>query len=341
MLTPEDVAAKFRLVAPVSTTRPLGDGHINETFLIGLRSGTGVVLQRINPQVFPGSWDVAENTARVVDHLYAAGGGVPHLIRSLEDKPGWRDDEGSVWRMFEYVEDTRSLQRVETTDQAREAGRAFGDFQRRLSNFPGDELYPAIPHFHDIDRCFAKFSQAATGELAAISDDVAFVAERRHFADRRLTEQEVVIHGDCKIDNLLFDAVQDEVVAVIDLDTVMVGDRLWDFGDLVRSAAASGEEDSRTVDVSLDLFGALAEGFLAGSGWKPDGAERQAMVRAPRVMGLMLGVRFLTDYLEGNPYFKVDDPEHNLRRARAQFRLVAAFERNGTAMTRVITELTA
>ena len=341
MLTPETIATKFRLVAPVSTIRPLGAGHINETFLIGLRSGAGVVLQRINPQVFPGAWDVVENTGRIVAHLEATGGGVPHLIESLEDQPGWRDAEGGVWRMFDYVEDARSLQRVESTAQAREAGRAFGDFQRRLSDFPEAELHPAIPHFHDIDWCFAKFSQAATGDLAPISDDLAFVAERRHFADRRLTADDIVIHGDCKIDNLLFDGVQDRVVAVIDLDTVMAGDRLWDFGDLVRSAAASGEEDSRSIDVSLDLFAAIAEGFLEGSGWQPGGAECEAMVRAPRVMGLMLGVRFLTDYLEGNPYFKVDDPEHNLRRARAQFRLVSAFERNRTAMTRVITELTA
>lgn len=341
MLAPEAIAAKFQLSAPVSSIRPLGDGHINETYLISVRTGAGAVLQRINPHVFPMSWDVAENSSRVLDHLEAAGGGVPRLIRTLENQPAWRDADGGVWRMFGYVEGARSLRQVESTDQAREAGRAFGDFQRRLGNFPGAQLYPAIPHFHEIDWCFTKLSSAATGELAAFSDDLAFVAERRHFADRPLTAQKIVIHGDCKIDNLLFDAEQDQVVAVIDLDTVMVGDRLWDFGDLVRSAAASGEEDSRTIDVSLDLFGALAEGFLNGSGWKPDGAEREAMVRAPRVMGLMLGVRFLTDHLEGNPYFKVDDPEHNLRRARAQFRLVSALERNGVAMTRIITELTA
>lgn len=335
----ETVATKFQLSAPFSSVRQFGAGHINDTYLVILRSDARAVLQRINRDVFPGAWDVAANVALVVAHLEAAGGGVPGLIRTLENEPAWRDAEGRVWRMFDYIEDARTLQQVETADQAREAGRAFGDFQRRLGDFPRAKLYPAIPHFHDIGWCFMKFSSAATGDLTSISDDLAFVAERRHFADRRLTADDIVIHGDCKINNVLFDAEQDHVVAVIDLDTVMVGDRLWDFGDLVRSAAASGTEDAPTIDVSLSLFRAIAEGFLDGSGWKPDAMERDAMVRAPRVMALMLGVRFLTDYLVGNQYFKVDDPEHNLRRARAQFRLVSALERNGVAMTRIITEL--
>ena len=335
----ESVATEFQLAAPLSSIRQFGDGHINDTYLVIVLAGARAVLQRINQDVFPGAWDVAANVARVVAHLEAAGGGVPELIRTLKDEPAWRDAEGEVWRMFHYVEDARTLQQVENADQAREAGRAFGDFQRRLSDFPRAELHVAIPHFHDIDWYFTKFSSAATGDLSSISDDLAFVAERRHFADRRLTADDIVIHGDCKINNVLFDAEQDQVVAVIDLDTVMVGDRLWDFGDLVRSAAASAVEDAPTIDISLDLFRAIAEGFLAGSGWKPDGMERDAMVRAPRVMALMLGVRFLTDYLVGNQYFKVDDPEHNLRRARGQFRLVSALERNGTAMTRIVTEL--
>lgn len=334
----ETVAAAFQIDGVVSSIRPLGRGHINDTYLVTTDTDNRTVLQRVNPEVFPEPWGVVENVARIIAHLSAVGGGVPALIPAVDGAPGWRDPDGDAWRMLQYFDQARTLERLETNAQARAAGYAFGDFQRRLADFPGADLHVAIPHFHDLDGYLAAFSKAAGGQLGSISDDLAFVADRRHFAERKLSTTRCVIHGDCKIDNLLFEPDEDQVVAVIDLDTVMVGDPLWDFGDLVRSAAASGAEDARTIDISLDAYRAIIEGYLEASGHEPDGAMRDALVRAPRVMALMLGVRFLTDHLSGDRYFKVDDPEHNLRRARAQFRLVTALERNGAAMTRIVTQ---
>ncbi len=326
-------AAKVWLSVPI-TAEPLGEGHINDTWLVVSPAGR-FVLQRLSAAVFPHPAEVAAKVSRVVEHLSRGKRvPVPALLATTSGGRWHEDDHGAVWRLWEYLAGTRALQRLATPDQGRAAGAAFGTFQLAVADLPGGATEP-VPGFLQLPRYLSELDAAAgTPADGAVEAALDFIDSRRQSA-LPFTEPDRLIHGDCKINNLLFHAHRDEVAAVIDLDTVMLGHWAWDFGDLARSAAAGVEG----FDVSR--FAAVAAGFTR-SGALQNGAGGDvvdALVQAPRHVALMLGVRFLTDHLRGDRYFKVAYAGENLDRARHQLALVDDMERQERAMATAVRHL--
>lgn len=344
---PRGIARRFQLESEVQWARPYGNGHINATFLVACGEPGGerrYLLQRINAHVFCDPPALMENLGRVTRHVRArlAGEGVEDLGRRAlalvpsEDGADFvRDEDGDYWRCFPFIEGTRTLAKVESAAQAFEAARAYGAFQRLLSDLPPPSLVPTIPHFHDAGMRFRAFHAVLDQDLhhraTQAVPEIRFALENRALAEffagfiARGEMGERIVHNDTKLDNLLFDATADEALCVVDLDTVMPGLPLYDFGDLARSAACGAVEDEFRLDkvfVEPTLFGALAKGFLEGSGDGLNAAERENLVGATQVFAYTLGLRFLTDFLEGDRYFRIRREGHNLDRARVQFALL-------------------
>ncbi len=298
---------------------PLGDGFINETLLVETGRGR-FVLQRINERVFPDPLGIAEKVQQVVAYLQsAAPGRVPALEPNRRGSYLWQDDGGGYWRLWHYAENTRTLQALENGRQARSAGRAFGEFQSLMKGFPSPVEDP-MPGFMQLDcylRDFAAAFDAASESPREAEDLLGFIDARRGLGEL-FAVRDRIVHADCKVNNLLFSAEADEVAGILDLDTVMFGHWAWDFGDLARSAALEGGS------FSVDRLIALAKGFVPAAGIDPGPDE---LLMAPRYITLMLGVRFLTDHLRGDRYFRVTAPGDNLRRAEEQFALLEDMER--------------
>ncbi|MDZ7669215.1 MAG: aminoglycoside phosphotransferase family protein [Gammaproteobacteria bacterium] len=312
--------AAWLSAADAAVLSPLGNGHINDTWLVET-AASRFVLQRISAAVFADPRGVADKVARVVSHL--RGGGrvnVPELLPTAAGNP-WLEDAGGVWRLWEFVAGGRTLERLTRPAQAEAAGAAFGHFQRALADF-GVAVADPIPGFLCLQHYLAELDTVLAAAVTdrAVDDLLAAVATRTDL--RGLFEdRDRLVHGDCKVNNLLFHPDRAEVVCVLDLDTVMCGHWAWDFGDLARSAAARGERFGERFDVAL--FAAAARGFTAAAGIPVD---RDALLLAPRYVALMLGVRFLTDHLRGDRYFKVAARGDNLARARAQLALLEDME---------------
>jgi len=341
----------------VRGVRPYGRGHINATFLVDA-SGPGgdgrFILQRINSSVFRDPATLMANLGRVTRHLRSRleAEGAPELDRraltlvSSEDGRDFVEDAtGGFWRCFPFLEGTREVVAVENRDQAFHAAKAFGTFQRLLSDLPEPSLTPTIPHFHDAQRRFEAFAAAMDCDLLNRANQA--VPEIRYaLGNRPLAEffagfiargemSERVTHNDTKLDNLLFDTASGQALCVIDLDTVMPGLALYDFGDLARSAACTAAEDELQLDkvrVDPDIFGALAKGFLEGTEPGLSAVERENLVGATQVFAYTLGLRFLTDFLEGDRYFRIHREGHNLDRARAQFALLRDLQEQEDAL---------
>jgi Ser/Thr protein kinase RdoA (MazF antagonist) len=300
----------------------LGAGHIHDTYLVA--EGTSRwVLQRINRQVFVDADGLMDNVQRVVSHISnRAPGFVAELKMTLSGTWFHVGDAGSCWRLSDFVADTHTLQSLENTAQAQSAGRAFARYQNLLVDLPKPELIDPIAGFMRLHRYLAEYDKLAT------ANDVwrDFVAERASL-QHVLQSADDYVHGDCKVNNLLFIDGSDEVGCIVDLDTTMRGHWAWDFGDLVRSGAV------RDGGLSVNLFAALAEGFV---GEKRSRIVSRDLVIAPRYVCFMLGVRFLTDHLNGDHYFKVSAPGENLTRAERQFRLLEEMEVAEPEMLRLV-----
>jgi Ser/Thr protein kinase RdoA (MazF antagonist) len=322
-----------------------GEGNINDSFFVGDDTAPGwrYVLQRINRQVFPDPAAVVRNQLRVIDHLRATA---PDFIVPLErtTSGGWYfADASGVWRLQPFRGQSRTVAVLDGPGQAFAAASAFGRFQALLADLPTSQIAVAIPHFHDLAWHYARLDACianAAPRVSGASDVLQFVEARRGFCELAARGPDGVIHGDCKMSNLLFAADSERVVAVIDLDTVMTGRRSWDFGDLVRSALA-GDERQTPKPIAMPLYRALAQGFLDGGGERlaADPGLRSAMIDAPLYMTFMLGVRFLVDHLEGDRYFKQRRKDENLLRARLQFRLAESLEHARSDMARVLADM--
>jgi aminoglycoside phosphotransferase (APT) family kinase protein len=300
--------------------------HINDSYVVSSPgSSRRLLLQRLNRTVFSEPRRVMENVVRVTRHI-----GGPLLLVPAADGRDWlEDDNGDVWRAYRYIEGAQSYQQPRSAAQAFAAARAFGEFQRRLADLPGPPLHETIPGFHDTPRRFAALERAVdrdpAGRAASARHEITAVLRHHPRAGALMAAglPRRVVHNDAKIANLLFDA-GDTPICVVDLDTVMPGLALWDFGDLARSAAtraAEDETDLSRVTVEPDLFEALARGYLEGTGDLLDTEERRLLVTAAQVITLEQGVRFLTDYLEGDRYYRIARPAHNLERCRNQLHL--------------------
>jgi Ser/Thr protein kinase RdoA (MazF antagonist) len=271
------------------------------------------------------------------------------LVAARDGSPFHVDAAGGVWRTFRFLEGTRGFDAIESPAQAFEAARAFGAFAAMLADLPPPPLHATIPHFHDLGRRLEAFEAAVRSDAygRAVAAGAEVTALRQSIADleRELAALDVaalprrVVHHDCKLNNLLFDEESGEALCVIDLDTVMAGNLLSDFGELVRTGACPAPEDERDlarVHFDLALFEALARGYLAGIGRLLSEHERRALPLAGRLFGLMNAVRFLTDHLTGDVYFRIRREGHNLDRARAQLRLAERMLEHADRMREIV-----
>ena len=298
-------------------------GHINDTWFVDTDRGHRYVLQRINPQVFADAAGVVANTARVVATIERSVPGlVPPIVAGRDGAPAVVAG-GAAYRMLGFVAG-RNLAGLESGQQASAAGFAFGRFQQALKSYDRAGHVVPIARFHELNWQLERFDRVlehpAPGRFALAADDVAKAQLERSRVVADALGPFGMIHGDGKVTNLLFDA-HDNVVAVLDLDTVMWGALSWDFGDLVRSAAALGAEDDPDIGFSLERYAALASGYVRGAGDLVTAELRAALGAVPAYMAYMLALRFLIDFLDGDTYFRVAHPQHNLLRARCQFRL--------------------
>ncbi len=353
------IADAFALGAFQEAT-PWGHGHINDTFAVTTATTAGtrrVILQRVNDRVFRNVPALMENVQRVTAHVARAMrlAGECDERRALTLIPGQagssyhRDPAGNYWRCYRLIENARSYDIVENAAMARETARAIGEFQRLLADLPGPRLHETIPDFHHTRRRFealrAVWARDPHGRKAAARDEIAFVFEREAMVDVLLglhasgAIPERITHNDSKLNNVMIDDATQRRLCVIDLDTVMPGLALYDFGDMVRSAttsAAEDETDLRRVTARLDIFEALVGGYLSATRGFLNRAEIAHLAFAGRLITLEIGVRFLTDFLEGDVYFKTARPGHNLDRARNQFAVLRSLEVQRSAMEEIV-----
>lgn len=350
---PEDEATRvlalarcFALPHPALQARPFGGGHINDTWRLELENGQAVLLQRINTQVFERVDVLMANLCRVLDHLWAKTEDprkVMRLGRTLSGECCLKTESNDVWRCLHFIEKTRCLRRSENLQQAFEAGRAFGEFQAQLRDLPAPALEDSLPGFHEMPLRWAPFERAVASDpfqrVEAVASDIDFALQNRgllSLLSEGLPKGEMprcITHNDAKLENLLFDQDEDKALCVIDLDTVQMGVALFDFGDLARSAASSAceEGDPESVEVVPDRFKALRDGFLEGRRGLT-AFERRHMVQATQAFAYTLGLRFLTDYLLGDVYFRVKHREENRQRARGQFTLLKSLMRQEASL---------
>ena len=323
--------------------QPLGRGHIHATFVASYRGSDGSLVryvhQRVNTEVFPDVALLHDNLERVTAQLGAAAigpraGAAFRLCRTVDGGPLAPDGQGNLWRTLTFVEGATSRSRFDSPSEAVSAGAAAARFVADLACLPGPPLGEVVPGFHDVVKRLAALDDAASADivgrvgvcrkevdsvldLAAIAYDVAAARVDGTLPDR-------IVHNDAKADNVLLDDRSGDAVCLVDLDTVGPGTVLFDVGDLIRSGAATTPEDGRAdgVGVRADIVDAVLRGYAeAGSRYLTPG-ELSLLPRAAPLMALESAARFLTDHLQGDTYFRVDGPGHNLRRARNQLRLV-------------------
>ena len=349
----EAAAAVERFAAPgrLASLEPFAKGLINHSWVAVLEhcgDERRYLLQQINRHVFHRPEDVVENMLRITRHLAAriardgegdAARSVQALVPTHQGQPACRDARGETWRLVPWIEGTLALDGATSAADAFEAARAFGRFERQLSDLPEPRLHATIPGFHDTPGRLAAFERVRhadpAGRAAETRDAIAAVLDRRGLAEAlagpasRGEIPERPAHNDAKIANVLFDAPSRAALCVVDLDTTMPGYAPHDFGDLVRSAiseSAEDEPDVGRVRLRLPVFEALARGFVAGGGPGLAPAERALLVTGALVIVYEQAVRFLGDYLDGDRYYRTTRPRHNLDRARTQLRLLELLE---------------
>ena len=331
---------------PVSCER-YGHGHINETYRVLTAEGGDYILQKLNRGVFKNPEQVMENIALVTEHigkkLVAKGQdplrGTLHLCKADDGKPYNIDGDGELWRVFDFVRDSLAIQMPRSTEEFASAGHAFGEFAAMLSDFPAEQLYDVIPQFHDTPKRYRDFLAAVErdvcGRAAEVKTEIEFYRARADYYHTLMRAHERgelplrVTHNDTKINNILFDAESGAPLCVIDLDTVMPGFTVTDFGDAIRfgaSTAAEDEVDLSKVHLSVEKYKAYAAAYLAGAGDDLVPAERTMLRDGALMMMLECGMRFLTDYLSGDTYFRITREKHNLDRTRTQIRLAEETE---------------
>ena len=340
----------FNLTGEFVSAAPYGSGHINDTFALTMAvDGESVryIYQRINEHVFKDIPALMDNIARVTAHI---PGGLT-LIPCVDGLPFARDADNAYWRCYVFIEKASTHDIVEHAGQARAAAFSFGEFQERLVDLPGPRLNETILNFHHTRSRFNTLQDAIAADthqrVSEIGDDVEFALSREAMVDRLIDRTargeipERITHNDTKINNVMINDATGEGEAVIDLDTVMPGLVLYDFGDMVRTAtnaAAEDETDLSKVEARMEIFDALAEGYLAAARKFLDPAEIEELEFSGRLITFEIGLRFLTDHLQGDVYFKTHRSNHNLERARCQFALVRNLEANSETLRGIIAD---
>ncbi len=321
---------------------PYGNGHINDTFLVSGAEGKRYILQAINTNIFKKPDEVMHNIQKVTAFLRNVTADTRRVLSLVYTKDGnayHTDADGRAWRVYDFVEDSLCLDTPESREDFYQSAMAFGEFQKQLAAFPVEELYDVIPDFHNTPDRYQKFLQAVEadvcGRAAGVQKEIAFVTARAPFysvledACRAGRLPRRVTHNDTKMNNVMLDKATRNALCVIDLDTIMPGFSVNDFGDSIRfgaSTAAEDEPDLSKVSLDVSLFETYVKGFLAGCGGMLTAAEIDLLPEGAKMMTVECGMRFLTDYLQGDTYFKTKYDDHNLVRCRTQFKLVADME---------------
>ena len=358
------IIPRFAFPGALIECAPIKTGHINATYRLRFRQADGsardFVLQKINTYVFKKPVEVMENVARVTEHITKALAqrGIDPENRVLRLVPvvggGYSVDAGEAgfWRAYDFIAHATTVDHVDTPDQFMEIGSAFGEFQSMLADFPIEVLHDTIPYFHDTRRRLTTFEASvakdAMGRAGAIQEEIVFVRARGEamcgIVDM-IAAGEIplrVTHNDTKINNVMLDVDTKKAMCVIDLDTVMAGSALYDYGDAIRYGACTADEDEtdlNKVSMDVDLFRAFSEGFISQTAKNLTRRELENLPLGALVMTFENGMRFLTDHLDGDVYFHIDRPGHNLDRARCQFRLLEDMEAKRTEMDGIVREL--
>lgn len=339
------------------------DGHINRTYKVEVETENGsefFLLQRINTFVFKNPDELMENIVNVTGFLkekIRKNGGDENretltVIKTKDGRNYFKTDKNNCWRVYSFVRDTYALNSIDNPEIFYETGRAFGIFQRLLSDYPIDSLFETIPDFHNTEKRYESLEKAIKNNRAnrvgEVKKEIEFIRQRkddaRLFTDLlRKNELPVrVTHNDTKLNNILFDKKTDKGICVIDLDTVMPGLSLYDFGDCIRYGASTAKEDEKDlsrVSIDLDLFEAYSNGYLEAAGQSLTEKEKSLLAVSVKIMTLELAIRFLEDYLNGDEYFNINYPDHNLARTRTQIKLVAEIEKKLPQMKKIINSL--
>ncbi|MDD4630871.1 phosphotransferase enzyme family protein [Proteiniphilum sp. UBA5510] len=336
---------------------PLGKGHINDSYKV-ISANNEYVLQRINHHIFQHVPELQNNIFRVTSHIRAKLGeqGVEDIDRKVltlvparDGKLYFNDSYGDYWRMMDFISNSKSYDEI-NPELAYRAGMAFGDFQKMLSDLPGEPLFETIPGFHNMEsrletfRASVKANKAgrlSDSEVADLVKEIEARAKEMCKAEQLHREGKLpkrTNHCDTKVNNILFD-VQDQVLCVVDLDTVMPGYVLSDFGDFIRTGANTGAEDDENLDnisVDLAIFEGYAKGYLQKAASFLTKTEIENLAFGAKLLTYMQTVRFFTDYIDGDTYYKIAYPNHNLVRTKAQFKLLQSLEANFEEMQRIV-----
>jgi len=356
------IASLFDLRSDFVHGHPYGSGHINDTYCVYCdQAGQQLryIVQRINHNVFRDPVALSENVARVTGHALRRLLDENHpeahrrtltVIPANDGKPYAVDADGNTWRVYPFIERARGYDEIEDNRQAEEAAKAFGNFQKLTANLGGGRLHETIPDFHHTRKRFETMVAAAESDsenrAAEVAAELDFVTAREADCSRVVDLiaageiPERVTHNDTKLNNVLLDDVTSEGVCVIDLDTTMPGSVLYDFGDMIRTATPTTREDEADIskiDVRLDRFEALVRGYLSAAGSFLNQVEIEHLAFSGKLLTFECGIRFLTDYLQGDVYFKTRRPGHNLDRCRSQFALVGAIEKRSDELEAIVT----
>lgn len=344
------ITSAFEIEGTFKSGAPYGSGHINDTFQVVVQAKGGdvrFILQRINHNIFKNPVTLMENIQRVTKHIAAkvkARGGdlikeAMQIVPAKDKKVYHQDAAGNYWRSYVFIEGASTHDILETNEQAYQAAKAFGQFARDLEDIGGARLTETIPNFHHTVKRFEALEDAIkkdkVNRKGQCEKDIQWALTKKSFcalivdgiAKGLIPER--ITHNDTKINNVMLDDKTGQCKAVIDLDTVMPGSALYDFGDLVRTSVSTCVEDEKDVskiNVRLDRFEALVKGFLEGAGKCLTKTEIEYLPLCGRIITFECGIRFLTDFLDGDNYFKVHRENHNIERARSQFQLVKKME---------------
>jgi Ser/Thr protein kinase RdoA (MazF antagonist) len=339
---------QFKIEGNFNNAVPYGGGHINDTFKIEVDTAQGTVryiLQRINHLVFKRPEQMMDNIHRVTEHLRnkenSAFKDPMYLIHTHDEEVFHQDPNGNYWRVYNFIEGALTYDIIESTEQAYQGAKAFGIFQCELADLPGGDLYETIPDFHNTPQRYKAFEQATIEGIAErinfAEDEIAQAKKLRKYAPA-ITElldsgaiPYRVTHNDTKLNNVMLEDSTNIGVCVIDLDTLMTGSALYDFGDYIRTAGRIGAEDEKDLDqisFSQEMYEASLKGYLETAGDALNDVEKQNLGISAIVITYEVGLRFLTDYLMGDTYFKTKHETHNLERARVQFKMAREIKKH-------------
>ena len=359
-----DLINQFVVYGDFMVGVPFGNGHVNDTYMLTFDQGgirLNYMLQRINNNVFKDPVKVMENVDRVTAHILKKIRAAHtetrkrtiRLLRTPDNKPYVFDKKGNCWRAYVFMERARAYDVLETPEQAFHVAQAFGEFQQQLTDLEGPRLHDTIPDFHNtpkrIDQLEEAIREDRMNRVKTVQKEIDFVLERKKNAAIlcKLNQEgaipERITHNDTKCNNILMDDLSGEGICVIDLDTVMPGLSLYDFGDMVRSGTNPAEEDEQDLSqvyMRFDMYEALFRGFYASASSFMTPAEKEYMAEAGKIITLEIGTRFLTDYLQGDTYFKTSRARQNLDRCRTQFKLAQDMEANFGRMHKLLKTLT-